>query len=353
MPAGVPSLQHPPQDCGGPLHACRRPPHPCRRPLRACGRLLRTCGVLLAGSWCTTSTAHLVDPGEHTGWALQWSFDAWVLGGLALSLGLYVLGVGRLWRRAGIGHGVGLRAASAFAAGWLVVAIALVSPLDALGGQLFSLHMVQHELLMMVAAPLLVGARPLGAWAWALTAGQRRHVGAALRRPGWRAAWRTIRSPLVAWSLHAAALWLWHVPALFDAALADDAVHTLQHVSFLGSALLFWWAVLSVADRRRCAIALACVFTTMVHSGVLGALLTMSPRVLYAGYLPTTAALGVDALQDQQLGGLLMWVPAGLAYLGIGIVLAGRWLEAVADAPAPVHHPRNVAVQRKLTDSRL
>src|SRR5690606_23507531 len=158
-------------------------------------------------------------------------------------------------------------------------AVALASPLDSLGVHLFSAHMFQHELLMLVGAPLLVVARPLAAWTWALPAPSRSTVGGALRTRGWRRIWSMMRAPLGAWLLHAIALWGWHAPALFSLALRDPLVHTLQHASFFGTALLFWWAVLGSNARARAGVALVSLFTTMVHATVLGALDRKSTRL--------------------------------------------------------------------------
>lgn len=279
----------------------------------------------LSAAGTDSAIAHVI--GSTTPRAGEWPLEPWLLGCLALSATLYAIGIVRLWRRAGVGHGIRVAQGAAFAAGWLAVAVALASPLDPLGVHLFSAHMLQHEMLMLVAAPLLVVARPLAAWTWALPARSRATVGGALRARGWRRVWSMVRSPLGAWLLHAAALWVWHAPALFSLALRDPVVHTLQHASFLGTALLFWWAVLGSSARTRIGVALLALFTTMVHSTVLGALITLSPRLWYPDYAATSAALGVDALVDQQLGGLLMWVPGGLVYLGVGLWLAARWLK--------------------------
>jgi len=294
----------------------------------------RTISLLAALATVGTNpaAAHIV--GATTPRAGDWPLEPWLLGCLAASVTLYAIGVARLWRRAGVGHGIRVAQVAAFAAGWLTVAAALASPLDPLGVHLFSAHMLQHELLMLVAAPLLVVARPLAAWTWALPAHSRATVGGALRARGWRRVWSMMRAPLGAWLLHAAALWAWHAPALFSLALRDPVMHTLQHASFLGTALLFWWAVLGSSARVRIGIALLALFTTMVHSTVLGALITLSPQPWYAAYGATSLDLGVDPLVDQQLGGLLMWVPGGLVYLGAGLWLAARWLKSDEDAIA-------------------
>jgi cytochrome c oxidase assembly factor CtaG len=127
--------------------------------------------------------------------------------------------------------------------------------------------------------------------------------------------------------LHAAALWAWHAPPLFEAALAKPWVHTLQHASFLITALLFWWGIVGDgATRRAGGHAMLSLFTTMVHTGALGALITLAPELWYPSYIEPASALGIDPLRDQQLGGLIMWVPAALAYLLGALTVAGRWL---------------------------
>ncbi|HEX6706664.1 MAG TPA: cytochrome c oxidase assembly protein [Albitalea sp.] len=257
----------------------------------------------------TAAWAHAVDEAADAS-------EAWLVGCLAISIAAYAIGVARLWRRAGRGHGIAAWRAAAFVGGWGVLVLALLSPLDRLGARLFSVHMLQHELLMVVVAPLMVLGRPLAAWAWAMPLPWRRRVGSVFRHAAWRGPWRALTAPLAAWVLHAAALWLWHVPPWFEAALADPVVHTLQHASFLATALLFWWSVLGPSGRAAQGVALVALFTTLLHSSALGALLSLSSSVWYARY----------GLEDQQLGGLLMWVPGGLVYLGCALVLAGRWI---------------------------
>jgi putative membrane protein len=260
--------------------------------------------------------------------------EAWVLAPLALSLLLYAIGLARLAPRTRAGRRALLLRGAWFALGWSALAVALVSPLDSAGGASFSAHMVQHELLMIVAAPLMVLGRPLGIWAWAVPQRWLKPVGDSLR-VGWvRGAWHALTRPLHAWLLHFAALWVWHVPALFQAALHHPAVHALQHASFLFPALLFWWAVFDrcgAASARGAAIAY--LFTTMLHTSALGALFAMSGTVWYPAYAERASAYGLSALEDQQLGGLIMWVPGGLAYVIAGLVLCAGWLRQ-ADARA-------------------
>jgi putative membrane protein len=250
----------------------------------------------------------------------------WVLLCLALSLLMYGIGLRRLGMRARRGRGVRLREAGYFIGGWLALALALASPLDVAGALSFSAHMVQHELLMIVAAPMLVCGRPLAVWAWSVPRAWLRPFGGAMRSSLPGAAWRGLTRPLHAWLLHFASLWLWHVPFLFQAALLHPAVHALQHASFLFPALLFWWAVIGNAPARGPGAAIAYLFTTMLHTSALGALFAMSERIWYPVYGLGPTRYGLSALEDQQLGGLIMWVPGGLAYVIAGLVLCAGWL---------------------------
>jgi putative membrane protein len=268
------------------------------------------------------------DAGPPAGVAWEWNLAPWLLALLLAAAIAYGIGLRHLWGNAGRGRGVSLRQAGAFGAGWLALAAALVSPLDALGGRLFSAHMVQHELLMVVAAPLLVIGRPLAAWTWALSPARRPAVGRWFQSRGWTGLWGALTDPLVAWAMHALALWAWHIPAAFDAALLHEGWHILQHASFLGTALFFWWAVLGHDPRGRYGPghSAAYLFTTMLHTAALGALLSLAPTPWYTPYIPGTAALGFDPVEDQQLGGLVMWVPAGLAYVVAALAVIGRLL---------------------------
>ncbi len=272
---------------------------------------------------------------------LSWSFETWVIVPLLASFALYAVGMARLRRHAGSGRGVSGLRVTAFAMGWGVLAAALVSPLDVLGERLFSAHMVQHELMMIVAAPLFVMGRPLAVWAWALPLPWRRATGRFFRSPARQRPWTFITGAWVAWTLHALALWLWHVPALFDAALENDTLHAVQHAAFLGTALLFWWSILGAVTPSAKARALVSLFTTFVHTGALGALLTLAQTPWYSSYGDSALSLGLSALEDQQLGGLVMWVPTGLVYLICGLGLAGGLLrdsKGMVRAPSPRSH---------------
>jgi cytochrome c oxidase assembly factor CtaG len=255
----------------------------------------------------------------------SWNFDPWVVLPLLVAAVLQVVGSARLWCRAGLGRGIGLDRCAYFLLGWIALAAALVSPLDALGSRSLAAHMVQHEVLMLVAAPLLILARPLEAWAWALPIVIVRMFGRGARTACVQSLWRAVVSPAGAWAIHAAAIWFWHAPALFQAALEDETVHTFQHATFFVAGLVFWWVV--CAERRRLpngGMAVALLFTTMVHTGMLGALMTFSPRLWYPWYAVHAGAAHPTPMEDQALAGLIMWVPGGVVYLGAALILSVR-----------------------------
>lgn len=235
----------------------------------------------------------------HAPGGAGWVPDAWSAGPLAAGAALYLAG----WRRWQAGR------AALFWAGWGCAAVALLSPLYGLAEGSFAAHMVEHELLIAVAAPLFVLARPLGVLLAPLPAGAR-------QAGRWGRPWAWATAPVTATALHAAALWLWHLPALFDAALGGRGVHALQHLCLFGTALLFWWAMLVGRSAGTRGVAVLCLFVTGLHGVLLGALLTLARAPVYA-----YGAAGFDALTDQQLAGLIMWVPGAMVYVGAALAL--------------------------------
>lgn len=257
---------------------------------------------------------HAIAP-DHV-WT-AWTFDPLVLIPLLLAVWLYIRGRRRLpaTRR---------RTAEAWSihAGMAALVVALVSPIDALGETLLSFHMVQHMLLVAVAPPLLLLGRPGTAFIAALPGGT---VPGLASHPVSRPLIRGLiflTGLVPATLLHAVALWLWHVPVLFEAALLDEWVHTLEHFSFFATALLFWFAVLAAGRVQRTAPAGAlAAFVTFLHSGMLGGILSLAPVPLYPAYGDRPALWGLDLLADQQLAGAIMWVPIGPAYLAVALWL--------------------------------
>jgi cytochrome c oxidase assembly factor CtaG len=260
---------------------------------------------------------------------LLWTFDPWVVLPLAVSAILYARGSLALWRRVGFGRGIQPWQAAAYALGWLMLVGALVSPLHWLGEHLFTFHMVEHEIVMATAAPLIAIARPLGAFLWSAPKAIRVGVAQALRSEFAKAAWRVLTQPRNATIVHGVAIWIWHAPVLFDAAVTNVTVHRMQHLSFLVTALLFWWALIRRSDYG---VAAGHLFVTMLHTSILGALMALAPRVLYAAQTADAFRWGLSPLEDQQLAGVVMWVPAGTVYAGAALAFAALWISQSSKA---------------------
>jgi putative membrane protein len=255
----------------------------------------------------------------HDLWS-AWTWEPAVIAALGATAVLYAGGMARLRARGGHRLAARRREALAFWAGWIALALALVSPLHPLGEALLSAHMAQHELIMALAAPLLVLGRPLVVTLWGLPHPWRRAVGGWVG--GLRKVWRAVSRIEVAWLLHAVAIVGWHLPGLYQRTTGSELIHALQHSSFLLTALVFWWSVLPGAVLRgRQGPAIMSLFGTMVYTGGLGALLTLGRGVWYPTYGEAAPLWGLSSLEDQQLAGLIMWVPGGVSYL-----LATGWL---------------------------
>jgi putative membrane protein len=217
----------------------------------------------------------------------------------------------------------------------------LIGPFHELSEALFSAHMTQHEVIMLVSSPLIILGRSHIAAAWATPKNFKSYLVGITNNRTLSSVWRFVSSGPAALLIHAVALWVWHIPVLFNATLSSDFVHALQHMSFFGTAILFWWAIVnSSLDWRNSLVCVFYLFITSLQSGVLGAFLTFTRRAWYTPYLDTTAAWGLTPLEDQQLGGLIMWVPAGLVYIGAGLFMFMRLLES--SEPRPAEHDRGI-----------
>lgn len=242
-------------------------------------------------------------PVPETLWG-AWNFDPWVLAGLA-GLAVSFLSVAdasrnpRRWR--------------AFWAGWAVLAVAFVSPLCALSVALFSARVLHHVLLVAVAAPLL-------ALAFRPSAGSGRAI-----------------APLpVLFLAHTAAMWIWHAPGPYDFALSHDAAYWLMEMTLLLSAVALWRAIFRPGASEGGVMAV--LLGSIVQMGMLGALLTFAAWPLLAAHATTTQAFGFTPMEDQQLAGLLMWVPAMLPYLLVALYRLSAFLKTEA---GPIgHEPR-------------
>jgi cytochrome c oxidase assembly factor CtaG len=248
-----------------------------------------------------------------------WSLDPIVVAGVAVTALAYVRGAWRMRGRSDMNPAAHV---GSFAAGLAAVVAALVSPVTRAAAGALTAHMVQHLLLVMVAAPLLVLARPaLPLWV-GLTPAIRRLLHRASRLRAMRALGWWLTAPLVAWLVHVSVLWSWHAPGPYDAAVHHPAIHALEHATFLGTALLWWWVAVQPARRRRLSRGADVLFVLggWVQSGALGALLTFATSPIYPAYA------GPGALRDQQIAGLVMWIPAGVVYLVAAAVMFVEWL---------------------------
>jgi putative membrane protein len=264
---------------------------------------------------------------EKTGRSLSndWTWPPFIVISLVLTATLYGIGVTRMQRRTAHRRSLLWRILW-FALGWISLVIALDSPLHELGEQLFWVHMTQHEILMLISAPLLVLGQPLVAFLWALAPSWRDRAATLAREKAVRTLWASFSAPVSAWLLSALALWTWHIPWLFDQTLRSNWIHSAQHTTFLVTAIIFWWPLANRISTIGYGGGLAYVFTTILHTSVLGALLTFAPRPWYSSYITTAPAWGLTALEDQQLGGLIMWIPAGTLLLIVALFLLVKWM---------------------------
>ena len=260
-----------------------------------------------------------------------WSTRPEVVAPLLIVAGAYAVGWWRLRRRGGSVPGWHVAAS---AGGLLTLSLALSASFEQLAHASFAAHMAQHLLLVVVAAPLLLLADPFAALVWAIPSPMRAGVGRWLR-PGapLRRLWQGLTLMSVAWLAHSAAMWLWHLPTAYDAAVADRALHDLEHLVFFGTAVLFWWPVILPAPRLRPEPKHGARVTYLVlaalQSGLLGVLLMLSPAVWYRSY---------PNAEDQSLGGLIMWGVDGAVGMLAGLILLGQYL-ASQDRASPTTEP--------------
>ena len=215
--------------------------------------------------------------------------------------------------------------AGLFAVGYAALVIALISPLHAVGEVYFSVHMVQHLLLSLVAPPLLLLSSSMPVLLWALPPRDRQTLGRLAGRPGFvRSVLRALTRPMVAWGLFVGTQWLWHQPAAYDWALENRWAHYLEHVSFFVSAVLFWWPVIGappVKSPLTYPARLAYTFLAWLPNSLLGAGISLAQGPLYPFYVNSAQVTGSDPGFDQQLAGLIMWVPGDVLFVSILLLL--------------------------------
>jgi putative membrane protein len=242
----------------------------------------------------------------------RWNFDPILIGALITVLALYLIG---LVRFAGPGRNIPPWRRAAFTIGWAVAVASLLSPLCALSVSLFSARVGQHMVLSLVAAPLVMLGRPgLSLSRLWPEAGRRLSAHGPLR---------AIRGPAASATTFALALWFWHAPGPYDATFASPAIYWLMHLTVFGAALLVW-NVLLETSLTSAVPALTVGAISTLQMTLLGAILTLTPRLLYAPHTLTPYAWGLTQESDQQIGGLLMWVPGCSVFLAVTLLTLGR-----------------------------
>jgi cytochrome c oxidase assembly factor CtaG/cytochrome c2 len=286
---------------------------------------LASLGLLLAATQpAFAQLAAAPDPRE-----IEWSWDAWILTSLAIAALWYAAGATRLHRRLDVNRLVGLAQIAAYGAGLLTLFVVLLSPIDSIADQLFWVHMVQHLGLMLVAAPLLVMGRPAIAFLWAFGPKGRKRVGRFWVAGGCRRGLELLMHPVLVWLLFCGAFVVWHFPGSYQLALSNEGIHTIEHVCLLVAALMFWSVVIEPSGRRRLAYGptLVLIMTAAILSGLPGALIALATRPLYLVHAAGDAAWGLTLLEDQQLAGLVMWIPGGVVYLAAAGWIFLKWLQ--------------------------
>ena len=250
-------------------------------------------------------------------WLTQWNWDPTIVIGAALIVGLYAYAIGPLRKRHHF-EPAGKGQVCAFLLGVGLMFLVLVSPLDELGDSyLFSAHMVQHLFLTIVGPPLLL----IGTPEW--------FVRPIARNKALFAVARFFTYPAVAFVLFNADFFIWHAPALYNATLENQNIHIFEHLTFIIFGLLYWWPIFSPSkDLPRLSIGgqILYLFLSGMPVVLLGAGLTFAPP-LYAPYIAAPRVWGISAATDQQLGGLIMWVPGNIIYIIIMSALFLRWMQ--------------------------
>jgi putative membrane protein len=272
----------------------------------------------------------------------SWDLRAEVMLLLALAGAFYTWGWWRLRApRSSTGSAAGLNRGrlatggrlAAYLGGLVILGLALMSPIDVLGGQFFFMHMIQHLLLVMIVPPLLWLASPLPFVMWGLPTVARRQVGEWLRpHSPFRRRLRALTPPGITWMLFVAAILGWHDPGAYQAALKDELIHDVEHLSFFVSAVLFWWHVIyappQVHKRLSRGARIAYVLSAVPPNMAAGATIAFSGQPIYTYYVGVPRLWGMSVMQDQMLGGIIMWIPGSMMYIVAALVLIARWLQA-------------------------
>ena len=298
-------------------------------------RIIATLVLILCATPSTAACAHEAETASFA-----WTWDGATLVPQLVAVGWYGLGLWRAARERGLSTVEPGRVLS-FCGGMAILFLALQSPLDTMADDLLSAHMAQHMLLMLAVPPLLVWSDPGLIFFRAFPRAARKALGQFWTAAGLSRGANWLRHPLLAWAAFCGAFVFWHAPGPYTAALHVDALHALEHVTLLGASLAFWSVVVPARGARHLGYGATILFVTgtAVLSDFPGALMIFAPRLMYPVHDAGPAAWGLTPMQDQQLAGLLMWIPGGLAYLvAIGWLFIAWLRHAEAKALTSVRH---------------
>ena len=280
---------------------------------------------------------HILHGGQHLERATdfqafisQWNFSFFVLICLGLLLAIYFWGTRRLLSRSNR-KSAGKIKKWAFGGSLAALLVALISPVDVYSNDLFFVHMIQHLLLVMVAAPLIRISSPMAEYLWGLPESIRRPIGNMLAKKGLiRIFLHGVTTPLVAWFLFAIVMWVWHVPEIYDMALNSKQLHDFEHLTMFFVGIVFWWPVLGspvLFQQLAFPFRFLYLFLALVQNVILAAILTYTDTAIYRFYADSPLHWGISSMADQQLGGVLMWLVGSMMFAGVTIVLIYMWLE--------------------------
>jgi putative membrane protein len=271
---------------------------------------------------------------------LSWAWRPEIMLTLGLAAVLHLVGRRRLKQR-GSTRLVSPWRSVAYLSGLAVLWVALMSPIDVLSGQYFYMHMIQHLLLVMIAPPLLLIADPMPIMLWGLPSALRLEVGRWLQPDaGFRRVLRSLTTPGLVWLYTVVALVAWHEPIAYNATLESELIHDLEHLTFFGAAMLFWWHVIGAAPHihRRLSrgVRIGYVLSVVPATALTGIAISFSGKPIYRHYTTVPRLGKMTVMQDQMLGGVLMWIPGSMMYIIAALVLIARLIQAEDQrVPAP------------------
>lgn len=259
---------------------------------------------------------------------LSWDLRFEILLPLTIMGALQFIGWLRLRRRGAQRFANGWRLAS-YLCGLLLLVVALMSPIDVLSGQLFFLHMIQHLLLVMIVPPLLWLAAPFATGLWALPRSWRLAVGGWFQQESlFRRALQAATRPGLSWMLFVGVLFAWHDPGLYGMAQGNGWIHDLEHISFFGTAMFFWWRVTGagphIHGRSSLLARIGYVLAVVPPNMFLGVAISLAESPIYTYYLGVPRLYGISVMDDQTMAGLIMWIPGSMMYIVAGLILAAR-----------------------------